>query len=50
MTFRRQKVENQRLGVPVSRRAARGGKTDVTELGPKWLKVESGIYVFLEHH
>ena len=45
MTFRRQKVENQRFGVTVSRRAARGeargGKTEVTELGPKWLKVVS---------
>ena len=39
MTFRRQKVENQRFGVTVSRRAVRGEKTKVTELGPKWLKV-----------
>ena len=34
-----QSSNNGPVGVTVGRRAVRGGKTEVTKLGPKWLQV-----------
>ena len=34
-----QSPQNGPVGVTVGRRAVRGGKIEVTKLGPKWLQV-----------